>query len=410
MLKLPLVLLFTAMTFISWGVYGILLHEGQSHMGNSSLRSFVGVGIAYFLIAVLGAGSILGSSNEKGHWSIFGSLLSILAGSVGALGALGVILALSFGGDPVYVMPLVFGGAPVINTLVTTWLSKTFDQIKPLFVIGMIFVGVGMIGVLMFKPRKEAVAKPVAVTVGDAISTVKATEGSGDSMTVVSAEILTVAAPDKAKSFNLLGITASIIGAIICWGSYGPFLHLGQMRMGGSRLRPFLCVGLAYFVIAVALPLMILAAQTDNGAYTFDGLAWSIAAGAAGAIGALGIIFAFNYGGKPVFVMPLIFGFAPVINTLVAMGIAGKLSQITTIFACSLGLVIGGAVMVLIFAPKPKHGPKPAPTIDPKNDSMKTVEIPAEKPSEKLSTSSPVDPKTEATPATSGVKADSAPA
>jgi hypothetical protein len=76
---------------------------------------------------------------------------------------------------------------------------------------------------------------------------------------------------------------------------------------------------------------------------------------------------AFNYGGKPVFVMPLIFGFAPVINTLVSMGLAGKLSQITTIFAGSLGLVIGGAVMVLVNAPKPKHGPakaadKPTPT------------------------------------------------
>ena len=143
-------------------------------------------------------------------------------------------------------------------------------------------------------------------------------------------------------------------------------------------MRPFLCVGLAYFVIAVALPLMLLAAQTDGGAYTFEGLAWSIAAGAAGAVGALGIILAFNYGGKPVFVMPLIFGFAPVINTLVAMGLAGKLSQITTIFACSLGLVIGGAVIVLINAPKPKHGPK--------NDPVKATEKPAEKPSEKTAT------------------------
>jgi len=319
-------------------------------------------------------------------------------------------------------MPLVFGGAPVINTLVTTWLSKTFDQIKPLFVIGMIFVGVGMIGVLMFKPRKEAVAKPVAVAVEDAKSTVKATDGAdlatSATVTVASAETSTVAAPTKSKPFNLLGITASIIGAIICWGSYGPFLHLGQMRMGGSRLRPFLCVGLAYFVIAVALPLMILAAQTDSGAYTFEGLAWSIAAGTAGAVGALGIILAFNYGGKPVFVMPLIFGFAPVVNTLVAMGLAGKISQITTIFACSLGLVIGGAVMVLIFAPKPKHGPKPtpkpAPNIDPKNDSVKAIEKsaekPAEKPLEKALTPLSVDPKTECTPVISGVKTDSAPA
>lgn len=390
MLKLPFVLLFTAMTFISWGVYGILLHEGQTNMGNSSLRSFVGVGIAYFLIAVLGAGSILGSSNEKGHWSVFGSVLSLLAGSVGALGALGVILALSFGGDPVYVMPLVFGGAPVINTLVTTWLSKTFDQIKPLFVIGMIFVGVGMVGVLMFKPRKEAVEKPVAVVSEESKSVAKASEDSSEAATAVAAESEVATAPVKSKPFSLIGITASIIGAIICWGSYGPFLHLGQMRMGGSRMRPFLCVGLAYFIIAVALPLLILAAQTDGGAYTFKGLAWSIAAGTAGAVGALGIILAFNYGGKPVFVMPLIFGFAPVINTLVTMSLAGKLSQISPIFAGSLGLVIGGAVLVLINAPKPKHGPakaaqKPTPTppVAEPNETKPTT-APAEQPNPPL--------------------------
>ena len=35
----------------------------------------------------------------------------------GAIGALGIILAFNFGGKPVYVMPLVFGGAPVITTL-----------------------------------------------------------------------------------------------------------------------------------------------------------------------------------------------------------------------------------------------------------------------------------------------------
>jgi len=354
MLKLPFVLLFTAMTFVSWGVYGILLHEGQIHMGNSSLRSFVGVGIAYFLIAVLGAGSILGSTNEKGHWSILGSVLSTLAGAVGALGALGVILALTFGGDPVYVMPLVFGGAPVINTLVTTWLSKSFNQIKPLFVIGMMFVGVGMLGVLMYKPRKEAVAPPAVAQVTEDGATASTT---GANEVGTSQGTLSASGSVKPKPFSLIGITASIVVAIVCWGAYGPFLHLGQMRMGGSRLRPFCCVGLAYFVIAVAIPLIILGSQTDSGAYTFEGLAWSIAAGTAGAVGALGIILAFNYGGKPVFVMPLIFGFAPVINTLVAMGLAGKLSQVTTIFACSLGLVIVGAVLVLVNAPKPKHGP-----------------------------------------------------
>ncbi len=105
MLKLPFVLLYTAMTFLAWGVYGILLNWGQIEMGKSYLKPFVGVGFAYFVIAVLGAGAMLGGKNEKGHWSFMGTVYSFIAGSVGALGALGVILALVFGGDPVYVMP-----------------------------------------------------------------------------------------------------------------------------------------------------------------------------------------------------------------------------------------------------------------------------------------------------------------
>jgi hypothetical protein len=97
MLNLPMALLFTAMTFLSWGVYGILLHEGQERLGHSSLRSFIGVGIAYFLIAVLGAAVLLSTRKEKGVWSLSGILLSLFAGSVGALGALGVLLARTSG-------------------------------------------------------------------------------------------------------------------------------------------------------------------------------------------------------------------------------------------------------------------------------------------------------------------------
>ena len=88
------------------------------------------------------------------------------------------------------------------------------------------------------------------------------------------------------------------------------------MKMGGSRLRPFCCVGIAYFVIAVAVPVMILMASPNDVILEWKeivpGMMWSILAGSAGAMGALGIIMAFNYGGKPIFVMPLVFGFAPV--------------------------------------------------------------------------------------------------
>jgi hypothetical protein len=130
-------------------------------------------------------------------------------------------------------------------------------------------------------------------------------------------------------------------------------------------LRPFCCVGIAYFLIAVAVPVMILMAAPDGITLTFEqiasGMTWAVLAGGAGAMGALGIILAFNYGGKPIFVMPLVFGFAPVINTFVSMFVAGTLDKISLYFIGALLLGIAGAVTVLLFAPKAKpHGAAPA--------------------------------------------------
>ena len=353
MIKLPFVLLFTAMTALFWGVYGILLRYGTEQLGHSSLRAFVGVGIAYFLIAVLVPLGLLSRKPEKGFWSMGGTLLSLFAGTVGALGAFGVTLAVAFKGLPIYVMPIVFGGAPVVNTLVTSWLNKSFSQIKPTFILGLVLVALGAVGVLINKP-----AAPTKTVIANAES--RATdEKNADQLDSVAA--------------NPFAIGASICLAVICWGAYGPFLHMGQMQMGGSRLRPFCCVGIAYFIIAVAVPVMILMATPDNvslkSSEIVGGMMWSILAGGAGALGALGIILAFNYGGKPIFVMPLVFGFAPVINTLTAMGMGGSLDRISTYFIGSLLLGISGAVTVLVFAPKTKpHGapaadPKPQPTL-----------------------------------------------
>lgn len=358
MIKLPFVLLFTAMTALFWGIYGILLHQGTEQLGHSSIRAFVGVGIAYFLIAVIVPVAMLSSKNEKGHWSVVGSMLSLFAGTVGALGALGVILAIAFGGKPIYVMPIVFGCAPVVNTLVTSWLNKSFSQIKPLFMLGLLLVAIGAVGVLLNKP-----SIPKSATTSHASAPGQNQDNSADSESKTE-QASTSTHESKSQSpspTSPLSIGLSIAMAVLCWGAYGPFLHLGQMKMGGSRLRPFCCVGIAYFVIAVALPVMILMAAPDNVSLAWNqitsGMMWSIFAGAAGALGALGIILAFNFGGKPIFVMPLVFGFAPVINTLTSMLVAGSLGLISPYFVTFMLIGIAGAVTVLVFAPKAKpHG------------------------------------------------------
>ena len=118
--------------------------------------------IAYFLIAVLVPLSLLQPLGDKGSWNIVGAAWSTAAGSLGAIGALGTILAFACGGKPFTVMPVVFGCAPVINTLTTLSLSHTpTSALSPFFLAGILIVGVGAATVLTFGPRGHAPPKPV---------------------------------------------------------------------------------------------------------------------------------------------------------------------------------------------------------------------------------------------------------
>jgi hypothetical protein len=104
---------------------------------------------------------------------------------------------------------------------------------------------------------------------------------------------------------------------------------------------------------------MILAELPEISTYASTGTVWSLLGGAFGAIGALGIILAFNSGGRPVFVMPLVFGGAPVINTLVAIALNKAWASVNPFFWAGLILVVAGAAMVLVLAPR-GDGPVPA--------------------------------------------------
>lgn len=146
---------------------------------------------------------------------------------------------------------------------------------------------------------------------------------------------------------NKLTVFAFIALTFCCWGAYGPVLHRGQMAMGQSRYRSFLCVGLAYFVIAVVVPIIMLTVFGEKGEWTFKGVVWSLAGGAVGAIGALGIILAFNFGGKPTYVMPLVFGFAPMMNAILTIGINKAYKELS---ATALGGLMAGLIMVSIGA------------------------------------------------------------
>jgi len=158
-------------------------------------------------------------------------------------------------------------------------------------------------------------------------------------------------------------IAAGIAITVICWGMYGPVLHKGQAGLSNDRFKPLICVGAAYLIIAIIVPVCILASRGQlSGGWTFTGISWSMLAGSAGAMGALGIILALSSGGSPTYVMPLVFGGAPVVNVFLAMYMSGAWKQgVNPVFYAGLILVIAGAITVLIFSPKSQkpHAEKP---------------------------------------------------
>ena len=190
-------------------------------------------------------------------------------------------------------------------------MAGRMKEIGPLFLAGLIIVILGAVVVLLLRRMARAAA--------------------ADAASRRSSRAAPVQTPPAAAAESSLGP-----GSCAClrsrwrscsWGAYGPVLHKGQAAMHHSRLRPLICVGLAYFLIAVIVPYFFLGEMGEASTYRSIGTFWSLLGGTFGAVGALGIIMAFNSGGKPVFVMPLVFGGAPVINTLVTVASTASMGQ-----------------------------------------------------------------------------------
>ena len=135
-------LIFALLTVLSWGVYGVILHKGRGYMPMGSetphagLKAFLFVCIAY---AIIGVASAVLLKVRGSDWSLtpMGIQWSLIAGAAGAVGAFTLVLALG-AAAPIYkgaaaaaVMPIVFGGAPVINTLVAMLLHPPQGGISP---------------------------------------------------------------------------------------------------------------------------------------------------------------------------------------------------------------------------------------------------------------------------------------
>src|SRR5436309_11074273 len=169
-------LFFAMLTVVSWGVYGVFLHTGQTSMGTgpdpsiARYKAFLFVGLAYFLTAVLAPLFLL--MLKGAAWSGYtakGMSWSLIAGIVGAIGAFGVLLAFGAGGKPGVVMSIVFAGAPVVNAVYSLYLHPPAGgllKVPAPFYLGIALAALGGFLVTWFKPAPPAPSKikPPAAT------------------------------------------------------------------------------------------------------------------------------------------------------------------------------------------------------------------------------------------------------
>lgn len=141
------------------------------------------------------------------------------------------------------------------------------------------------------------------------------------------------------------------LGAAAAWGLYGPVLHQGQVALR-NPMRALLCVGVAYFLVGVLVPVVSLWSQGELGGFNTKGTLAATGGGALGALGAVCIIYAFRSGGLPTYVMPLVFAGAPLVNVLFSMILHPPHKAPNPLLYVGFLLASAGAGMVLYFKPQ----------------------------------------------------------
>jgi hypothetical protein len=161
---------------------------------------------------------------------------------------------------------------------------------------------------------------------------------------------------------------AFALATVAAWGLYGVLLHMGQLGMAdpvNGRMKAFLCVGVAYVLVAVLAPLGLLVSAKATWVYPARGLLLSTLAGMAGAVGALCVLLAFGARGNPAVVMSIVFAGAPVVNAVVALLVhppAGGWGSLRWQFVAGIVLAALGGLLVMRYRPAAAPAPGAPPS------------------------------------------------
>jgi len=172
---------YALLTVVCWGTYGICMHTGSVNMKdaeNGRIMAFLWVGLAYFITAVIAPLIILklkGGNIAFWNYPTSGWKWSLIAGTLGAIGALGVLLAFGSAAAekptppgwfvPV-VMSIIFAGAPMVNAIVSTTKEENWSFVRWPFILGIALAALG--GYLITKHAPKPPKSPPSANVSKA--------------------------------------------------------------------------------------------------------------------------------------------------------------------------------------------------------------------------------------------------
>jgi len=310
--------LWILLTMVSWGVYGPILGKAGVEFGGSASLSLVMIGLGYVVVGIVGGMLLLitGAVPDKGDWNRQGFGKGFFAGLLGVGGNLALILALRLYHRPEVVMPLLFGGVQLGNTVFTCLELKAWPRRG--FLAGVLFLMVGVVLALTYRP---------------------AAQHSGEEM-----------------NWWFLAFVAMVW---VCWGKYGVQVHAATMAFGRSGIRSMVALSSAYGVVALLGGLIVYFAGVEpHATLTSAGLKDGMLAGAITTAGAWGVVFGNRYvRGGPSIVMPLVFAGAPVVNSFYVMWASSVSWGVIDIrFWLGLAIIIVGGYLVLANKPEaPGH-------------------------------------------------------
>ncbi|MFQ5527498.1 MAG: hypothetical protein ACE5GX_14695 [Thermoanaerobaculia bacterium] len=310
-----LALIFPLLAMVSWGIYGPILGGASVLLGGSTALALALIGLGYGILGVV-AGWILLKSGlvpDNGSWTRDGLLKGVNAGLLGAGGNLALIVALKLYHRPEVVMPLLFGGVQLGNTVFTCLHLKSPP--KRGFALGVLLLIVGVVTALWYRPAEHHA--------------------------------------EETLNWWFLPAVALVW---VFWGKYGVQVHSSIEGFKKSGMRAMISLSLAYVGVA-ALAVAFVALGFDPGATVSQaGFARGLIAGLITTLGAWGIVFGNRYvKGGPSIVMPLVFAGAPVVNSFYVMEVGGTpWSAVDPRFWIGIAVIIVGGYLVLTNKPEPK--------------------------------------------------------